>query len=334
MTTDVVIVSAARRAVGRFGGSLARVPASQLASVVIAEVLERAKISPDQINDVIMGQVLQADAGLNPARQASIGAGLPSTVPARTINKQCVSGLKAVAWAAQVLRDGDSEIVIAGGQENLSMAPHVLPNSRDGARMGDWELLDSMLVDGLDDAFILYHRGVNAEDVAKMYGVGRAAQDELALASQMKAAAAREAGRFKDELVSVSIPQRKGDPALFSADEFINRKSSAEGVADLRPALDKAGSFTAGNAPGIYSRSTKPSPQRPAPCTGKRAGIQARSTSKGAQSPLVTLVTRSAHRAAVSWSRCRTKCSAAIRRKGLASLCIGGGMGIAMTLAR
>ena len=221
--TDIVIVSAARTAVGKFSGSLAKVPASQLGATVIAEVLKRAKLEAGQINEVIMGQVLQAGAGQNPARQASIHGGLPNTVPAMTINKLCGSGLKAVALAAQAIRDGDSEIVIAGGQENMSMAPHILPNSRDGQRMGDWKLLDTMLADGLNDAFAAYHMGVTAENVAKQYGITREMQDTLALASQMKAAAAQEAGRFKDEIVGVSIPQKKGDPVVFSADEFINR---------------------------------------------------------------------------------------------------------------
>jgi acetyl-CoA C-acetyltransferase len=251
MSTDIVIVSAARTAVGKFSGSLAKVPASQLGATVISEVLKRAKLSADQVNEVIMGQVLQAGAGQNPARQSSIKGGLPNTVPAMTINKLCGSGLKAVALAAQAIRDGDSEIVIAGGQENMSMAPHILPGSRDGQRMGDWKLLDTMLADGLNDAFASYHMGVTAENVAKQYGITREMQDALALASQMKAAAAQEGGRFKDEIVGVSIPQKKGDPLVFSADEFINRKSSAEGLAGLRAAFDKTGSVTAGNASGI-----------------------------------------------------------------------------------
>jgi acetyl-CoA C-acetyltransferase len=251
MSTDIVIVSAARTAVGKFSGSLAKTPASQLGATVIAEVLKRAKLSADQVNEVIMGQVLQAGAGQNPARQASIKGGLPNTVPAMTINKLCGSGLKAVALAAQAIRDGDSEIVIAGGQENMSMAPHILPGSRDGQRMGEWKLLDTMLADGLNDAFASYHMGVTAENVAKQYGVTREMQDALALASQMKAAAAQEGGRFKDEIVGVSIPQKKGDPIVFAADEFINRKSSAEGLAGLRAAFDKTGSVTAGNASGI-----------------------------------------------------------------------------------
>ncbi|MBX9794543.1 MAG: acetyl-CoA C-acetyltransferase [Burkholderiaceae bacterium] len=251
MSTDIVIVSAARTGVGKFGGSLAKVPASALGSVVIAEVLKRAGLTGEHVSEVIMGQVLQAGTGQNPARQASIGAGLPNTVPAMTINKLCGSGLKSVALAVQAIRDNDAEIVVAGGQENMSAAPHVLPGSRDGVRMGDWKLLDTMLSDGLTDAFNLYHMGVTAENVAKKYGISREAQDAFALASQMKAAAAQEAGRFNDEIVNVSIPQRKGDPVLFGTDEFVNRKCSAEGLAGLRAAFDKAGSVTAGNASGI-----------------------------------------------------------------------------------
>jgi acetyl-CoA C-acetyltransferase len=251
MSTDIVIVSAARTGVGKFGGSLAKVPASSLGSTVIAEVLKRAGLSGEQVSEVIMGQVLQAGTGQNPARQASIGAGLPNTVPAMTINKLCGSGLKSVALAVQAIRDGDAEIVVAGGQENMSLAPHILPGARDGVRMGDWKLLDTMLCDGLTDAFNLYHMGVTAENIAKKYGITREAQDALALASQMKAAAAQEAGRFNDEIVNVSIPQRKGDPVLFGTDEFVNRKSSAEGLTGLRPAFDKAGTVTAGNASGI-----------------------------------------------------------------------------------
>ncbi len=251
MSTDIVIVSAARTAVGKFGGSLAKVPASALGSVAIAEVLKRAGLTGEQISEVIMGQVLQAGCGQNPARQASIGAGLPNTVPAMTINKLCGSGLKSVVLAAQAIRDGDADIVVAGGQENMSIAPHVLPGSRDGVRMGEWKLLDTMLCDGLTDAFNAYHMGVTAENIAKKYGISREAQDALALASQMKAGAAQEAGRFNDEIVNVSIPQRKGDPVLFGIDEFVNRKCTAEGLAGLRPAFDKAGGVTAGNASGI-----------------------------------------------------------------------------------
>jgi acetyl-CoA C-acetyltransferase len=248
---DIVIVAAARTAVGKFGGALAKTPAVDLGASVIRALLERSGLSGEQIGEVILGQVLQAGTGQNPARQAVIRSGLPQGVPAMTINKVCGSGLKAVMLAAQAIRDGDSEIVIAGGQESMSMAPHVLPASRDGQRMGDWKLVDSMIVDGLWDVYNQYHMGVTAENVAKKYGIDRAAQDALALASQQKAAAAQDAGRFVDEIVPFSIPQRKGDPIVFAADEFINRKTNAEALAGLRPAFDKAGSVTAGNASGL-----------------------------------------------------------------------------------
>jgi acetyl-CoA C-acetyltransferase len=251
MSTDIVIVAAARTAVGRFGGSLAKIPAADLGATVVRALLERSRLQGDQISEVILGQVLQAGAGQNPARQAVIKAGLPNTVPAMTINKVCGSGLKAVMLAAQAIRDGDSEIVIAGGQESMSMAPHVLPNSRDGQRMGDWKLVDTMIVDGLWDVYNQYHMGITAENVAKKYAISREQQDALAFASQQKAAAAQDAGYFKEEIVPVAIPQKKGDPLLFDADEFINRKSTAEALAGLRPAFDKAGSVTAGNASGL-----------------------------------------------------------------------------------
>jgi acetyl-CoA C-acetyltransferase len=249
--TDIVIVAAARTAVGKFGGTLAKTAAPELGATVIRALLERSGVAGEQIGEVILGQVLQAGAGQNPARQAVIKSGLPQAVPAMTINKVCGSGLKAVMLAAQAIRDGDSEIVIAGGQENMSLSPHVLHGSRDGQRMGDWKMVDSMIVDGLWDVYNQYHMGITAENVARKYGIDRAAQDALALASQQKAAAAQEAGRFKDEIVAVSIAQRKGDPIVFAADEFINKKTSAEALAGLKPAFDKAGSVTAGNASGL-----------------------------------------------------------------------------------
>ena len=224
--TDIVIVAAARTAVGKFGGTLAKTPAPELGAAVISELLKRAKLTGDQIGEVILGQVLQAGTGQNPARQSVIKAGLPNSVPAMTINKVCGSGLKAVMLAAQAIRDGDSEIVIAGGQESMSLAPHVLLGSRDGQRMGDWKMVDSMISDGLWDVYNQYHMGITAENVAKKYGVSRADQDALALASQQKAAAAQDAGRFKDEIVPFSIAQKKGDPIVFAADEFINRKTT------------------------------------------------------------------------------------------------------------
>jgi len=251
MSTDIVIVAAARTAIGKFGGTLAKTPAPELGATVVKELLRRSGLEGSQIGEVILGQVLTAGSGQNPARQTVIKAGLPNTVPAMTINKVCGSGLKAVMLAAQAIRDGDSEIVIAGGQESMSLSPHVLPGSRDGQRMGDWKMVDTMIVDGLWDVYNQYHMGITAENVAKEFGISRAAQDELALGSQLKAAAAQEAGRFKDEIVQVLIAQKKGDPIAFDADEFINRKSTAEVLAGLRPAFDKAGSVTAGNASGL-----------------------------------------------------------------------------------
>ncbi len=248
---DIVIVSAARTAVGKFGGSLAKTAATELGSIVIKEALARAKLDVGQVGEVIMGQVLAAGAGQNPARQASLKAGLSKETPALTINAVCGSGLKAVMLAAQSVAWGDSEIVVAGGQENMSASPHVLMNSRDGQRMGDWKMIDSMIVDGLWDVYNQYHMGVTAENVAKAYAISRDMQDALALGSQTKAAAAQAAGKFVDEIVTVSLAQKKGDPILFNADEFINKKTSAEGLAGLRPAFDKAGSVTAGNASGL-----------------------------------------------------------------------------------
>jgi acetyl-CoA C-acetyltransferase len=248
---DIVIVAAARTAVGKFGGSLAKVPATELGSLVIKALLERSKLEPAQVGEVIMGQVLAAGAGQNPARQALMKSGLPKEIPALTINAVCGSGLKAVMLAAQAVAYGDSEIVIAGGQENMSASPHVLLGSRDGQRMGDWKMIDSMIVDGLWDVYNQYHMGITAENVAKQYGITREMQDALALASQQKAAAAQDAGKFKDEIVPVLLPQKKGDPLVFETDEFINRKTNAEALAGLRPAFDKAGGVTAGNASGI-----------------------------------------------------------------------------------
>ena len=248
---DIVIVSAARTAVGKFGGSLAKTPAPELGAAVVTALLERAKLSGDQIGEVILGQVLTAGSGQNPARQTVVKSGLPQSVPALTINAVCGSGLKSVMLAAHAIRDVDYEIGIAGGQESMSLAPHVLPNSRDGQRMGDWKLVDTMINDGLWDVYNQYHMGITAENVAKKHGITREAQDAFALTSQQKAVAAQDAGRFKDEIVPVSIPQKKGDPVVFAADEFINRRSTAEALAGLRPAFDKAGGVTAGNASGI-----------------------------------------------------------------------------------
>ena len=248
---NIVIVAATRTAVGKFGGSLSKVPAPELGAAVIRNLLERTKVGADQIGEVIMGQVLAAGSGQNPARQSLIKSGVAKETPALTINAVCGSGLKAVMLAAQAVAYGDSDIVIAGGQENMSASPHVLMGSRDGQRMGNWNMVDSMIVDGLWDVYNQYHMGITAENVAKVHGISRDMQDALALASQQKAAAAQDAGKFADEIVPFSIAQKKGDPLIFSADEFINRKSSAEILAGLRPAFDKAGGVTAGNASGI-----------------------------------------------------------------------------------
>ncbi len=248
---DIVIVAAARTAVGKFGGALAKIPATDLGAAVIKSLLERTKLGADQIGEVILGQVLAAGVGQNPARQSLIKSGLAKETPALTINAVCGSGLKAVMLAAQAVAYGDSDIVIAGGQENMSASPHVLLGSRDGQRMGDWKMIDSMIVDGLWDVYNQYHMGITAENVAKAHGITREMQDALALASQQKAAAAQDAGKFVDEIVPFSIAQKKGDPIVFAADEFINRKSNADALAGLRPAFDKAGGVTAGNASGI-----------------------------------------------------------------------------------
>ncbi|MBB6558267.1 acetyl-CoA C-acetyltransferase [Acidovorax soli] len=248
---DIVIVSATRTAVGKFGGALAKVPATELGSIVIREAITRAGLSAGQVGEVIMGQVLTAGVGQNPARQASMKAGVAQETPALTINAVCGSGLKAVMLAAQAVAWGDSEIVVAGGQESMSLAPHVLPNSRDGQRMGDWKMVDTMIVDGLWDVYNQYHMGITAENVAKQYGITREQQDALALNSQLKAAAAQDAGKFAYEIVDVALAQKKGDPIFFNTDEYLNRKTNADALAGLRPAFDKAGTVTAGNASGL-----------------------------------------------------------------------------------
>ena len=246
-----VILSAVRTPVGKFQGGLASFSATDLGAIVVREAVRRAGIEPGQVDECIMGNVVSAGLGQNPARQAALRGGLSDSVGALSINKVCGSGLKAVMLAAQAIRDGDAEVVIAGGQENMSASPHVVPNSRDGQRMGNWSMVDSMINDGLWDVYNQYHMGITAENVAKQYSISREAQDALALASQQKAAAAQDAGKFKDEIVPVLIPQKKGDALVFDTDEFINRKSTADVLAGLRPAFDKAGSVTAGNASGI-----------------------------------------------------------------------------------
>jgi acetyl-CoA C-acetyltransferase len=248
---NVVIVAAARTAIGNFNGSLADVAASQLGATVIKALLQRTGLKPEQIDEVILGQVLTAGQGMNPARQASIYAGLPVSTPALSINKVCGSGLKAMHLAVQAIRCGDADIIIAGGQENMSAAPHVLLNSRKGARMGDWNLVDSMIKDGLSDVFHNYHMGCTAENIATEYGISRAEQDAFAAESQQKAEAAQKAGRFEAQIVAVEIPQRKGDPLLFKTDEFPRAGTTVDSLAKLRPAFSKEGSVTAGNASGI-----------------------------------------------------------------------------------
>ena len=247
----VVIVAAKRTAIGKFGGSLAKIAAPDLGAVVLRALLEQTGVAGEAIDEVILGQVLTAGAGQNPARQTVIKAGLPNTVSAMTINKVCGSGLKAVMLGAQAIACGDADIIIAGGQENMSASVHVLPNSREGFRMGNATLVDSMIKDGLWDAFNDYHMGITAENVAKQFNISRDMQDAFALASQQKAIGAQDAGKFVDEIVPVHIPQRKGEPVVFETDEYINRKTNAESLAGLRPAFDKAGSVTAGNASGI-----------------------------------------------------------------------------------
>ena len=249
--TDIVIASAVRTAIGKFGGTIAKIPAPELGALVIRCALARAKVQPDQVSDVIMGQVLTAGQGQNGARQAAIKAGLPQEVPAMTINRVCGSGLQAVMLAANAIIAGDAEIVVAGGQENMSATPHLLPGSRDGFRMGETKLIDSMIIDGLWDIFNNYHMGVTAENVAKQFGITREEQDKFAVASQNKAEAAQKAGKFKDEIIPVPVPQKKGDPIPFAEDEFIRYGATLEAVASLKPAFAKDGTVTAANASGI-----------------------------------------------------------------------------------
>jgi len=249
--SDVVIVAAGRTAIGSFGGSLSAIPAATLGAKVIANLLSRTGIPAEAVEDVILGQVLTAGVGMNPARQAAIGAGLPHTVPCMTINKVCGSGLKAVALAAQAIRAGDAEIAVAGGQENMSLAPHVLPGSRNGQKMGEWKLVDTMVNDGLWDIFNNIHMGITAENIVKKYRITREEQDAFAALSQQRAEAAQKAGRFKDEIIPIEIPQRKGDPIVVDTDEFPRHGTTAESLAKLRPAFAKEGTVTAGNASGI-----------------------------------------------------------------------------------
>ncbi|MDL0431532.1 acetyl-CoA C-acetyltransferase [Marinobacter sp. TBZ242] len=248
---DVVIVAAKRTAVGSFGGGLSSLRADQLGSAVIKALLEESGVAAEQVNEVVLGQVLTAGCGQNPARQASINGGIPASVPSMTINKVCGSGLKAVHMAVQAIRCGDAELMIAGGQESMSQAPHVLPNSRNGQRMGNWNMVDTMISDGLWDAFNDYHMGVTAENIVEKYGISREEQDTFAAASQQKAAAAMDAGYFDGQIVPITIPQRKGDPLVVNRDETPRAGVTAEGLGKLRPAFKKDGTVTAGNASSL-----------------------------------------------------------------------------------
>ncbi len=248
---DVVIVAAKRTAIGSFGGGLSSLRADQLGTAVIKAVMEETGVAGDQINEVILGQVLTAGCGQNPARQSAINAGLPASVPAITINKVCGSGLKAVHMAVQAIQCGDAEMILAGGQESMSQAPHVLPNSRNGQRMGNWSMIDTMITDGLWDAFNDYHMGITAENIVEKYGITRDEQDAFAAASQQKAVAAQKAGYFDGQIVPVTIPQRKGDPLVVDKDECPRDGVTGDSLGKLRPAFKKDGSVTAGNASSL-----------------------------------------------------------------------------------
>lgn len=251
MTNEVVIVSAVRTAIGSFQGALKDVPATKLGAIVIEKALEKAGVSKEIVDEVIMGNVLQAGLGQNPARQASIQAGLPQSVSALTINKVCGSGLKAIHLATQAIIAGDADIIVAGGMENMSQSPYLLKNARDGFRMGDQKVVDSMISDGLWCAFNDYHMGVTAENLCDQYNITREEQDKFSARSQERAALAMQEGKFADEIVPVEIPQRKGNPVVFSQDEYPKKGSTEEKLAGLRPAFKKDGSVTAGNASGI-----------------------------------------------------------------------------------
>ncbi|WP_342244503.1 acetyl-CoA C-acetyltransferase [Pseudomonas sp. OTU5201] len=248
---DVVIVAATRTAIGSFQGALANIPAPELGAAVIRQLLAQTGLDGAEVDEVILGQVLTAGSGQNPARQAAILAGLPHAVPAMTLNKVCGSGLKALHLAAQAIRCGDAEVIIAGGQENMSLAPYVMPGARTGLRMGHAKLVDTMIQDGLWDAFNDYHMGITAENLVEKYGISREAQDAFAAASQQKAVAAIEGGRFVDEITPILIPQRKGDPVAFATDEQPRAGTTAEALAKLKPAFKKDGSVTAGNASSL-----------------------------------------------------------------------------------
>lgn len=248
---DVVIVAATRTAIGSFQGSLAGVPAVELGAAVIKRLLEQSGLDGSEVDEVILGHVLTAGAGQNTARQAAIKAGLPNAVPAMTLNKVCGSGLKALHLGAQAIRCGDADVIIAGGMENMSQAPYVMPAARTGQRMGHGKLIDSMIQDGLWDAFNDYHMGITAENLVDKYGISREEQDAFAAASQQKAVAAIEAGRFADEITPILIPSRKGEPVSFASDEQPRAGTTAESLAKLKPAFKKDGSVTAGNASSL-----------------------------------------------------------------------------------
>ncbi|KQP39065.1 acetyl-CoA acetyltransferase [Pseudorhodoferax sp. Leaf274] len=339
----MVIVAATRTAVGKFGGSLAKIAAPELGATVVRELLARAKLETGQVGEVILGQVLAAGAGQNPARQTVVKSGLDKSTPGLTINAVCGSGLKAVMLAAQAVAWGDSDIVIAGGQENMSAAPHVLLGSRDGQRMGDWKMTDTMITDGLWDVYNQYHMGITAENVAKQYSISREAQDAFALASQQKAAAAQEAGKFKDEIVPVTIPQKKGDPVVFAADEFINKKTTAEALAGLRPAFDKAGGVTAGNASGINdgAAGVVVMTAKKAAALGLTPQACAVNNEMGWDTSKINVnggAIAIGHPIGASGCRILVTLLHEMGRrnakKGIASLCIGGGMGVALTIER
>ena len=251
MSREVVILSAARTPVGRYLGTLAAIPASKLGAIAIAEAVKRAGIEASEVEEVIMGNVLQAGQGQNPARQASLAAGIPDDVPAWTLNFVCGSGMKTVHVAAQAIQNGDAEVMVAGGMENMSIAPYLVPQARKGYRMGDGVLQDEMILDGLQCAMNNFHMGLTAENVAEKYGITRETQDEIGYRSQVNAAAAIANGKFKTEIVPVVIPQRKGDPLVFDTDEHVRADTTLEGLAKLKPAFKKDGTVTAGNASGI-----------------------------------------------------------------------------------
>ncbi len=251
MRDNVVIVAAVRTAVGNFGGSLSNLPAHTLGATVISDLIKRAGIKPEQVDEVIFGQVLTTGVGQNPARQSAIAGGLPNSVPCMTINKVCGSGLKSVHLAAQAIKCGDADIIIAGGQESMSLSPHILPKSRNGTKMGDWKMQESMIIDGLWDAFNNYHMGTTAENIAKKYKISRREQDEFAAASQQKVQTAINSAKFDEEIVPVKIPQRKGEPIIFDKDEFPRSNVTVESLAKMRPVFDKEGTVTAANASGL-----------------------------------------------------------------------------------